>query len=158
MDHNNCIYIDAGGMINQSAMFLRMLTQIKAFKSQETELSTALRKPAIEYRGMQIQGFWPSITYLNSVRPCPEVMPGSPERKAIIQSLVEVILADAQHLQQLTTLYRLSSLPFGFVTLLELAIATFSDTSFEQRYPWITDVNTAVHDAIVYEHQQEDIA
>lgn len=84
--------------------------------------------PAIEYKRVCIQGFWPSIDCLVYLRPYPEIEPAHPERRAATRSLVEMLLAYPDFIARFEELFRRQYSPDAVPTILQLAVCAVVNT------------------------------
>jgi glutathione S-transferase len=123
-----------------------LVAQVKGFEPKFATLTGTMITPAIEYRQVQVQGLWPIIAYLDEIRPIPCLTPETPEKRAIVRSFTELLLSDTAHLHQLNQLYEANGKVrcFDFVSLLDIAVATYHQEMFTESYSWIK----AVHDEV----------
>lgn len=141
MDHQHHLLLDSNGTLTPATTFIRLLGRIKGLHTTAAELPGVTLTPAIEYRGIQIQGFWPAVNYLLDIRPYPELLPDTPDKRGIARSLTEMILTETACLGQLAALYQTQPPhALGHMSLVDLAVAVYSDTLFSARYPWIDTV------------------
>lgn len=157
MDCANSLLIDHRGTLTPATTFLRLLSLLKGLNPKTVLLPDTILTPAIEHRGVQIQGFWPAVHYLLDLRPFPELLPTTPSKRGIIASLTELVLTDAGYLGEVAPLYFHSNqLVNRHPTLLDVAVASYHDTPLIEPFPWILAVTNQLLQQI--EYHQESIA
>ena len=85
------VYVDFCGTNDRVARFLQYLIGVKGLAIQPTTLS-ATCCPAIVFRGVQIEGFWPIINHIWDVVRYPDLMPDTPGKRGLVMSFVEQLL------------------------------------------------------------------
>jgi glutathione S-transferase len=88
MDHNHSVLIK--GPKNQYTDFLAAVARLKEI-DHKFDTSTAL--VGLQERSLHLSGFWPSLLYLCERHPVPDLYPADVVRRAMVNSLVENILA-----------------------------------------------------------------
>lgn len=144
---DNRLYVDASQSGTPDGRFLALLAQAKWLEPIFVELDDARLDPAIRYKDVQIEGFWPSVNYLLEIRPYPELLPDTPERRGAVRSLTELIKSDPSQLEELGLYYSASST--GFMTprplLVDFAVAAYASEKTLERLPWTSRTRDAVH-------------
>lgn len=103
--------------------FLKLLLMIKGFTPSFAAIPDSQLKPALVCRGIQIEGFWPATHWVLETTPYPELMPETPERRAVVSSLVEIVLLKpAETLAAIASLYDRSPFASTKLTLLDVAV------------------------------------
>lgn len=85
------IHFDFTDVSTNASRFLVLLAAAKGLDINRVTIDATIR-PAAIYRGVHIEGFWPITAYLNDVRPHPELLPDTPERRALVMSFVEALV------------------------------------------------------------------
>lgn len=134
------IHCTEGQPITQS--FLTLLCRIKGLKPAPGIVHDCQLDVAVEHRRVPIQGLWPCVDYLMRIRPYPNLNPDTPERCAVIHSLIDLIWFDPNNLDRVAPLYLDPDfLPFNHPCLLDLAVAAHTFSPFAPDRGWIA--NTA---------------
>lgn len=87
----DAVHFDLTDASTSASRFLVLLAAAKGLDINRTSIEATIRPVAI-YRGVHVEGFWPITAYLNDVRPHPELLPDTPERRALVMSFVEALI------------------------------------------------------------------
>jgi len=152
------LYLDITSTREPLIAFFTLLGQYKELDVRTAELH-ADRAPALAYRSVQIEGLWPCIWYLLDVRPYPDVLPDPPQKRAIILTLTDRVLAGDHDLNEFMDYYRT---PDGSLALkpwlytLDFAIAAHAlDLGYAHQHPWLRTIHDAVITALDHPRENE---
>lgn len=150
----DAIYI-ADTKFDEQMLCLALVAKIKGLRLIPTQLEPVAKNPAIIYRGVQVQGWWPCVDYLLDVRPYPNLLPNSVQQRAIVRTSVDLILSQPFYIGQFHQLYAKQGntdgcieLPHATPLLLDIAIASYEHTPVADTFPWVKPLADAVNDEI----------
>lgn len=148
MDRTTCV-IDAGSTSEVVRTLIELIAGTRNLETTSGTLPGSVLSPAVQHRMIQIEGFWPVVDYLIEIKPWPVILPDTPEERAAMRTLTELIILRPQELGGIRHLYLDRSTAFGALRLLDLAVAAYADVpDVADRHPWVHFVREGVDSAV----------